>query len=318
MSAAILVGDIGGTFARFARAAPDGALAEAHILPIADHATIDAALARYGALTGTALPAHASFAVACPVEGDAIHFTNNAWSFSTAELAARQGFARLQVLNDFEAVAHAVTALDDTQFGFVCGPSGPLPRNGVVTVLGPGTGLGVALALHGGGHWHVRATEAGHVAFAPRDAFEDALVARLRAQYGRVSQERVVSGPGLAAIHALLVDGAVEEEPAALWARALGGADPQAREALTRFLGSYGAVAGDLALAQGADAVVLAGSLSRRLADHLSGPAFTQAFRAKGRFESLMADTPVRLLLHPDPGLFGAGVAFERASARLR
>jgi glucokinase len=189
-----------------------------------------------------------------------------------------------------------------------------LPDSGVISIVGPGTGLGVAHVLRRDGRAFVTETEGGHLDFAPLDSIEDALLARLRARYRRVSVERIVAGPGLAAIIEALA--AIEGRPVpagddkTLWAAALDGTDSLAAAALDRFCLSLGAVAGDIALAQGASAVVIAGGLGLRLADHLPRSGFAQRFTAKGRFEVMMAEIPVKLITHPQPGLFGAAAAF--------
>lgn len=155
--------------------------------------------------------------------------------------------------------------------------------------------------------------------FAPLDSLEEAILARLRAQHRRVSVERIVSGPGLAAIHATIakLEGRPVEprEDKELWTAALDGGDPLAVAALDRFCLSLGSVVGDLALAHGAAGVVLAGGLGARLADHLPRSGFAGRFAAKGRFEAMMAAMPVRLITHPQPGLFGAAAAYAERSA---
>ncbi len=133
-------------------------------------------------------------------------------------------------------------------------------------------------------------------------------------RHRRVSVERVVAGPGLVEIHEILA--AIEGRPAprldavALWTAALAGRDSLAVAALDRFCLSLGSVAGDLALAHGAGGVVIAGGLGLRLAEHLPRSGFAQRFAAKGRFESMMAALPVKLVTRPEPGLFGAAAAF--------
>ncbi len=178
----------------------------------------------------------------------------------------------------------------------------------------------MASLLRRGGRQFVIETEGGHIDFAPLDPLEEAILARLRAQHRRVSAERIVSGPGLAAIHATIakLEGKPVEprEDKDLWTAALEGRDPIAVAALDRFCLSFGSVVGDLALAQGANAVALAGGLGARLADHLPRSGFATRFTAKGRYEAMMAAMPIRLITHPQPGLFGAAAAFiERHTA---
>jgi glucokinase len=191
-----------------------------------------------------------------------------------------------------------------------------MPRAGTVSVLGPGTGLGVGLIGFRGGQPIVFATEGGHIDFAPLDGTEDRILASLRARFGRVSNERILSGPGLQNLHGALAmldgDTADEVSDAALWAAALDGSDMLARKALGRLCMCYGAIAGDLALAQGAHTVVLAGSLTERMRDYLvAGSGFFERFVAKGRFEPMMRAMAVRLVTHAEIGLFGAAAAYR-------
>jgi glucokinase len=184
----------------------------------------------------------------------------------------------------------------------------------VISVVGPGTGLGVAQLLRRGGQCHVVETEGGHIDFAPLDAIEDRILAHLRERYRRVSVERLAAGMGLANIHSALasIEGRAvpHRDEKELWAAALAGSDDLAAAALARYCLCLGAVSGDLALAHGAAGVVIAGGLGLRLADHLAGSGFRDRFIAKGRFERRMDEIPVKLLVHPQPGLFGAAAAF--------
>jgi len=195
----------------------------------------------------------------------------------------------------------------------IAGPRQPFPRPGVVSIIGPGTGLGVAQLLLDCDSYRVVETEGGHVDFAPQDAFEDALLHRMRQQFLRVSIERIVSGPGLAQIRAALpgVEAApVPADDAALWSEAISGADAFSSAALERFCMCFGGFAGDVALVHGANAVVLAGGLSPRIAHLLPKSGFASRLTAKGRYAEMMAALPVWLIGHPQPGLFGAAAAF--------
>ena len=174
----------------------------------------------------------------------------------------------------------------------------------------------MAQVLRENGRYHVLATEGGHVDFAPLDSIEDAVLAELRRQYRRVSVERVVSGPGLAAIHHILakIEGrdVPQRDDKDLWTAALDGTDSLAAAALDRFCLSLGAIAGDFALAHGPGSVVIAGGLGLRLSGHLPRSGFAERFVAKGRFQTLMTNVPVKLITHPQPGLFGAAAAFAK------
>lgn len=310
--------DIGGTHARFALAEVGGGrvlgLGEVSTFKTADHAGLQTAWEAFGAATGAALPAAAAIAVAGPVQGEVLKLTNTPWVIRPASIPATLGAERYTIVNDFGAVAHAVAQLGDRHFTHLCGPDRPLPAEGVISVVGPGTGLGVAQLLRRGGAYHVIETEGGHVGFAPLDGLDDRILARLRIRHRRVSVERVASGPGLANLYEALA--AIEgREPRyrdekALWQAAMAGEDSLAAAAFDRFCLSLGAVAGDIALAQGAQAVVIGGGLGLRLAGHLPRSGFRDRFIAKGRFERRMDEMPVKIVAHPQPGLFGAAAAF--------
>jgi glucokinase len=314
----IVAGDIGGTHARFAIAEiADGRvqkLGEEVTLKTGEHASLQTAWEDFAARLGRALPPAAGIAVAGPVRGDVLKLTNCPWIIRPALVPEKLGVDRHVLVNDFGAVAHAVAQVDPDCLRPVCGPDRPLPEEGVITIVGPGTGLGVGQLLRRDGRYHVIETEGGHIDFAPLDTLEDAILQNLRKRYRRVSVERLASGPGLANIHDALA--AIEHRAVAsrddkeLWAAALAGSDSLAAAALDRFCLSLGAIAGDIALAQGASAVVIAGGLGLRLADHLPRSGFAARFVAKGRFERRMAEMPVKLITHPQPGLFGAAAAF--------
>ena len=317
----IVTADIGGTHARFAIASiADGRvveLGEPVTLKTSEHASFQTAWEEFGRRAGIALPNELAMAFAGPVGGELLKLTNNPWVIRPALMSEKLGVEQFLVVNDFGAVAHAVAALGDSDFSHICGPDVPLPADGVITIIGPGTGLGVAALLRHDGHYEVIETEGGHVDFAPLDGLEDKILAELRKSFRRVSVERLVSGRGLVNIYEAL--GAIEKRPLeirddkALWTAALDGSDSLAAAALDRLCLTLGAVAGDMALAQGAKALVIGGGLGSRLAEHLPRSGFRDRFIAKGRFERRMDEMPVKLITHPQPGLFGAAAAFARA-----
>ncbi len=314
----IVTADIGGTHARFATATLENgrvtALASELVLKTAQYASLQTAWEAYGAHVGRPLPRAAGVAVACPIQGDVLKFTNSPWIIRVSALKQQLGLDDLTLVNDFAAVGHAVANFEDAQFRHVCGPEAPLPIDGVISVVGPGTGLGVSQIVRHRGGYEVISTEGGHISFAPFDRLEDQILSHLRQRYLRVSAERLISGPGLANLYAALA--AIEQRPAhitndkSLWDAALSGEDTLAGAALERFCLCLGVYAGDIALAQGASAVVIAGGLGLRIADLLATSGFPQRFVAKGRFESMMSAMPVKLITHPQPGLFGAAAAF--------
>ncbi len=316
----IVTVDIGGTHARFAIATggADGAITldQPITLQTSDHASFQTAWEDYRERKGGSLPPRVAMAIAGPVGEEVIRFTNNPWIIRPALIPEKLGCGKFVLVNDFEAVAYAVSRAPADQFLHLAGPQGDLPASGTISVLGPGTGLGVAhLWRDGKGFTHVQATEGGHIDFAPLDPIEDAILARLRKRHNRVSAERVVSGPAIVDIYETLsaLEGRAiaEKGDVAIWTAGMDGSDSLAAAAIDRFCLSLGAVAGDIALAQGGFAgVVIAGGLGYRLRDHLPRSGFAERFRAKGRFEGLMAKLPVKLITHPQPGLFGAAAAF--------
>lgn len=315
----LVVVDIGGTHARFAIATISSAgaitLGEPATLHTADHASFQTAWEAFRARNGGTLPRAVSMAIAGPVGGEVIRFTNNPWIIGPALITAKLDVDRFTLVNDFAAVAHAVARADDSQFLHLAGPDEPLRPGGTISVIGPGTGLGVAHVWRDGAAYRVQATEGGHIDFAPLDSIEDAILARLRKRHNRVSVERVVAGPGIVDIYQTLaaIEGrAVPERDAIeIWTAGQDGSDSLAAAAVDRFCLSLGSVAGDITLAQGGFAgVVIAGGLGYRIRETLRTSGFAQRFRAKGRFESLMASIPVKLIVHPQPGLFGAAAAF--------
>lgn len=319
----IVTADIGGTHARFAIATLESGRVVDMSTPLSmatsDHASLQTAWQAFAAGLGRSLPRAAAIAIAAPVRGSTIKLTNNPWVVRPAQLAEQLGVDTHVLINDFEAVAHAVGAVDDSQFMHVAGPDLPL-SNGMISVIGPGTGLGVAALLRTPSHSHVIATEGGHTDFAPLDGIDDRILAHLRAKYTRVSVERVVAGPGLRAIWEVLAAMEGREMPRgddkSLWSMALAGSDSLAAAALERFCLALGSVAGDIALTHGPGPVVLAGGLGQRLAKQLPTSGFADRFVAKGRYRSMMEALPVKLIRHPEPGLFGAAAAYAQEFPR--
>ncbi|TPG09664.1 glucokinase [Sphingomonas oligophenolica] len=312
--------DIGGTHARFAIAEVENgrvvSLGDPVTQQTAEHASLQTAWQAFEATHGQPLPKAAAISVASPITGDVIRLTNNPWIIRPSLIPERLGADTYTIINDFGAVGHAVAQLPETDFDHLCGPDTPLPALGITTVCGPGTGLGVAQVFRTPTRYHVLSTEGGHVDFAPLDAIEDALLKRLRAKFTRVSTERVVAGPAIVAIYETLAElegrAVPSRDDRAIWTEALEGTDSIALAALDRFCLSLGAVAGDLALAHGATGVVIAGGLGLRIKDRLIRSGFDQRFIAKGRFQSMMGGIPVKLITHPQPGLFGAAAAFAQ------
>ncbi|WP_295442118.1 glucokinase [Sphingorhabdus sp. EL138] len=316
---AIVAVDIGGTHARFAIAEVlDGrvlALGEAVTLKTAEHASFQTAWQEFERLNGAPLPRAAAIAIAGPVDADVINLTNNPWVIRRSMVCEKLDVDSFVIINDFGAVGHAVAQAGPEYFQHLTGPDQDFSSDGTLSIIGPGTGLGVAHVWRKGSAYHVQATQGGHIDFAPLDAIEDAVLARLRKRYRRVSIERVVSGPGLIDLYETLaaIEGrAVQQyDDKTLWQLGMSGADSLAAAAVDRFCLTLGSVAGDITLAQGGFAgVVIAGGLGLRIKDNLIRSGFAERFCAKGRFEGLMSAIPVKLITHPQPGLFGAAAAY--------
>lgn len=309
----IAVADIGGTHARFALADVAGgkvvSLSDPVVLKAAEHSGLASAWAAFGTMMDEPLPRYAALAVAGPVIGGPVRFLNSAWVVDPATIARDLQLDTFLLLNDFGAMAHAVHALDEQHFVHLCGPDVGLPQQGAISVMGPGTGLGVAVLQRRPAGAVVLETEGAHIHFAPLNAAEACVSAALNARYGRVSVERVVSGPGLGDIvRSFAPDDARDD--AALWADAIRGSDAVTRDALDLFLDCYGSAVGDLSLAHGSLGVALVGGLTNRLASLVPTSGFHARFGDKGRYRARMETIPVKLVTHPQPGLFGAAAAF--------
>ncbi|MBS0380852.1 MAG: glucokinase [Proteobacteria bacterium] len=320
MSEYALIGDIGGTNARFALtdlAAQRPQILQEHTYSDADVGSLAEAGHRYLAATG-AKPRRAALAVASPIEGDQIRLTNRNWSTSRSVLQQALGLDHLRLINDFAAIAWAAPHLAANDRAAIHSVVAS-PPVGPVTLIGAGTGLGVALLTGSPAQgWHVVPTEGGHATFAPVDDTERTISAWLAARFGRVSTERALSGNGLSCIDAALRGvtpvAAPAEQPGARSARditqaALAGHDGDAQRALDRFCRIYGAVAGDAALLHGASTVLIAGGVVLHFLDYFRDSGFMEAFLAKGRHVEYMRRMAVQVVTHPNPGLLGAAVA---------
>lgn len=317
----VLAVDVGGTHTRFAIASlwSDGTITlDAPItVRTSDYPDLATALENVQSRLGGNLPTDTALAVAGPIEGSRARMTNNIWCIDTDGLKEQLGFDRISLVNDFAAVGHAVQRLGQDQFVHLCGPEWPLPAKGIISIIGPGTGLGLALVWRNGlTGYHVQPTEGGHVGFAPVDDIDDAVLDRLRKLHGRVSVERVVSGPGIVEIYHALAPGAggaaMELDDRTIWAEGLSVPESLAAKAVERFCRNLGSAAGDFALASGASAVVIAGGLGLRIRNTLLASGFQELFCAKGRYRGMMSRIPVKLVVHPQPGLLGAAAAFQQ------
>lgn len=313
MSSTVLVGDIGGTHCRLALASLD---ANRVRLLRQDHFKNSAAsgLAEIirQFLGEDAPPRSACLAVAGPTDGRRVSLTNLDWQIDTASLQTEFGFETVTLVNDFLAVGHGLDALEPGNLATLQAGI-PLPRAPRVAV-GAGTGLGVVQSIWLGAGYAPLASEGGHIAFAPVDDEQASLLRFLQADFARVSVERILSGPGIAALYRFCRTASGRpitrrREPAEVTAAALQGSDPAAAWAMRLFARIYGQTAGDLALiAQARGGVYLAGGIPAKILPFLQSGEFMQGFCAKGRFSGWMALVPVQVVLDPDIGLKGAAL----------
>ncbi len=312
-----LVADIGGTNARLAVA--DLAtlqVSRAVSFRGAEFPSLEAVVAAF--LGGVVeRPTAAAFAVAAPVVGATVRLTNSPWAFGRDGLRAAMGVDTLLLLNDFEALAHALPHLGAADLRQI-GGGAPIER-ATKAVLGPGTGLGVAGLAWSPAGWQALPSEGGHIAFAVEDATEFAMLERLLTGRERLSVERVVSGPGLADVYRVLSElqgrSAAPLQAAEVVERAHAGDDPVARQALDRFATWLGRFAGDAALFLGArGGVYIGGGIAPRMVDELSAGPFRRAFEAKGRMSAFLAPIPIYVILAGDAALKGAAAALAGCS----
>jgi glucokinase len=320
-----LLADIGGTNARFALTSDDAAQPlqrdSVRIHAVADFPSLADAARHYLDEAGVRV-AHAVFAVAGRVDGDTARITNHPWLVSRSRIVATLGLAELALVNDFAAQAMAVPLLGPGDIAAIGAPQASFAGaagDRCVAVIGPGTGLGVGALLVRDGRAFALESEGGHVGFAPRTPEEIAILEHMSARFGRVSVERLVSGPGLVNIHRALSELGGQDpgtpSPADITAGAAAG-DQRCMRAVDVFCAVLGAAAGDLVLTLGAwTGVYLAGGLVPRMLDALHHSAFRARFEEKGRFAASLARVPSLAVMHADAGLLGAAAIAARTPA---
>jgi len=309
-----LLADIGGTNARFALQTPQG-ITPVITLACADYPTVQDAISQALHRAGTSAVRHAAFAIANPVQGDAVRMTNHDWAFSITALRDAMGWDTLLVLNDFTALALALRELPSDSLRQIGG--GRPVAGAAIGLLGAGTGLGVSGLIPGpNGSWLPLAGEGGHVSFAPFDEREIDLWRFVQARFGHVSAERLISGPGLQHIYAWLsaADGTATPppSPADITAHALNGSDDRCMQTVALFCALLGTVAANLALTLGATGgVFIGGGIVPRLGAAFERSGFRARFESKGRFSDYLARIPVFVIHHPNPAFLGVANALE-------
>jgi glucokinase len=303
-----LLGDIGGTTARFAMMTGD-ALGPVDHLAVSQHRSLVDAVMGFLASRGERAPMDAALlAVAGPIENGRSTLINSQWVIDAAELHGACGIKSVHLINDFEAVAHALPHLRASDVMSIAGGK-PLPGESMA-VLGPGTGLGMAAVVHRGGRLTIVATEGGHASLPGETRREDAVIAHLRDRFGHASAERALSGPGLENLYAAIaaIDGVTvpDRTAAEITQQALEGNCPVCVAAVDMFCAMLGAVAGNLALMfRARGGVYIAGGIAPRIVDRLARSEFRARFMAKGRFQPYLEPIPVAVIVNPDPAFLG-------------
>ena len=304
----VLLGDVGATNARLALLSND-TLGPVEWFTVAEFAQfIDAVDAFFVRHCGHASVREALLAVAGPVAGDRCVLTNCGWTIDARELSAEFRFARVHILNDFEAIALSLSHLTTADV-YPLGGGAAVPGQ-PVAVLGPGTGLGVACLVPASSNSVVIASEGGHATLAATSSRDDAIIGHLRREFGHVSAERVISGPGLQHLYRAIValDGvdAPPRNASEITKAALAGVCPVAREALEQFCAMLGTVAGSAALMFGArGGIYIGGGIAPRITDFLARSEFRARFESKGRFRAYLASIPTSVIVHPAATFLG-------------
>jgi len=307
----LLIGDIGGTNARFAMVDPEHfGFSDAMTLQCDDHASADDAIRHYIGELSAEAPDVICLAVAGPVIGSTVQVTNNHWALDAESIATDFATESVKLLNDFEAVAYSIPHLraEDTVVIGLPDQKPTLEDDFNIAILGPGTGLGTAGLIRRGQAVIPIVAEGGHVGFAPNSRLQVEILNSLRSEFDRVSVEHLLSGPGIENIYRALalIHG---EQRGPLSAEEIFASDDDLRAAETTqvFFEILGQVAGDLALVLGAaDGVYIAGGITKRYPELLQASGFRNAFDDKDDYRSLMERIPTLLITHDEPGLLGA------------
>lgn len=320
-----LVGDIGGTNARFALLDDNGEPGFSQTLRTDDFPSLSAALSTYLSEQKVESVQEAAIAVATPVMGDSVKLTNNHWSFSIEETRKQMGMDRLHVINDFTALALSVKHLPAEELVKVGG--GEPVEDHAIAVIGPGTGLGVSGLIPCGEHWNALQGEGGHVSLGVRTSREFAVYEQLINRFRHVSAERFLSGPGLVNIVNALREidgleprdfspaevsefgmrGSANDNPAVSSDDSHQSDEQSCHEALQIFCSLLGSCAGNLVLTLGAEGgVYIGGGIVPRLGEFFVQSQFRHEFEAKGRMQAYLEKVPSYVIHSPYPALIGA------------
>jgi glucokinase len=319
--AMILAGEIGATRTRLGAFETEGQRLQCVVEKVyksQEHSSLAEILPLF--IRGEGIPVHsACFGVAGPVRGGRSKISNLPWVIDSKELAQQLKLASVGLLNDLEAYAYGIDALDSKDFMTISDGSGDAEGNRAV--ISAKTGLGVAGLYWDGFRHHPFACEGGHADFAPKDALQTELLVYLQKKYGRVSCERILSGPGIRQIYEFLRDTKKAEEPAWLREQISSTNDPSpvisqmglegtaaiCEHTLSIFVSIFGAEAGNCALHyMTMGGIFIGGTIAARIEKKMRQPEFMRAFLDKGRMEALLKDMPVKIVINDDCGLMGA------------
>jgi glucokinase len=308
-----LVGDVGGTHARFAVVQAAGqAPGQLHVLATQDFPQLLDAMNTY--LDGIPdRPRHACLGIATPLQGDWVQMTNHPWAFSAKQLARDLALNRLLLVNDFTALALGVPSLSEGQLRQV---GAGVQRLGPKAILGPGTGLGASTLVPVGDQYMAVPGEGGHVSLAAANVEEAAVMAWLWKEWPHVSAERVLSGPGLVLLHRALaaVRGVQPRDLSAseITALAIQGQDEHCSDTVNMFCAMLGTVASNMVLTVGAvSGLYIGGGIVPALGEYFSRSPFRQRFETKGRYSAYLADIPSYVIHAPMVALAGAAQALD-------
>jgi glucokinase len=315
----VLIGDIGGTNARFALIAGKDAPTQVFApVPTADFSDIEAAI-EAGVFGQTELrPRSALIDAAGPITGDFIDLTNADWVIRPVDTIRRLKMQEVILLNDFEAMALALPSLVEADLQSI---GGATPAHGPKVVLGPGTGLGVGALIPSGELWVPVPGEGGHVSFGPAEPDEFAVWPNIEPEYGRIEAETLLCGRGLVRLYRAVAatDGvpAVFERPAEITEAALARAEPASIRTVSLYCRLLGRLAGDMALTfMARGGVYVGGGISPRILPFLKEGEFRRAFDAKAPHDHVMATMPTWVITRDSPALVGLA-AFARAPERF-
>ncbi len=322
----VLAGDVGGTKTAIAIVAISGRtlrIERARKYASGEFGSLEEIVADF-LKGGGRPPRSAGFGVAGPVRAGRSRITKLPWLVDEERLRAKTGIARVRVVNDFVAAALGVAYLEPRQLATL--RAGNPERGGPIALIGAGTGLGQAGLASFAGRSVPLASQGGHADFGPRDAVQDRLVRFIRKRFGRVSRDRLLSGEGLTHLYDFLKsEGNTPESPAVARAFraedrasvisrfALARRDRLCGETLSLFVSIYGSEAGNLALQYRATGgIFIGGGIAPKILPALRDPVFLEAFSSKPPMEELLAEIPIRVVLEPRLGLYGAAAAAYR------